>query len=148
MSPAPRLWLVAGLLALAVPATTASPVGAESHILASVPTTNSGSAGVGTGGGYVVDVAVVDVAGTLTFTNTDLRSHDVVASDDGPATNPWCSRYTTRACPLFASPLVGGNPLAGPAEAVVEGIHQLTPLVSYEFECSIHPGMEGTLTAI
>lgn len=145
MRPGATLVLLA-VLATALPA-AATPLALGTVILASVPTASSGG-GAGTAGGYVLDRAVVDVDGTLTFTNADIRAHDVVSRANGPPTNPWCARHTDRACPLFASPLIGGDPLAGPASAAVEGTAQLTPLASYPFYCTIHPGMEGTLTTI
>lgn len=122
------------LLALALPVTTASPLGADTHVV------TSDRPG---GFDYVVEEVVVDVGGTLWLTNADLRAHDVVAVADGPSDASWCGRYANRGCPLFASRLLG---LAEQGE--VEGTDQLTPLQSYEFYCSIHPWMTGTLTAI
>lgn len=129
------------VLALALPLSGASAVGADTRVAArDVP-----SAGFQ----FVPSDVVVDVAGTLTFTNTDLVGHDVVAFDTGPDTNPWCGRYIGD-CPLFASPIVG---LGG--RTVVEGTDQLPasdPLSAttntYAFFCSVHPWMTGTLTTI
>jgi len=130
-----RRTLLAGLiLAFLAPAAFASPLGLDTHA-AAAPTAD--------GYDYVLDQVVADVAGTLTFTNLDLRAHDVVSDADGPPDNPWCGRFLNRACPLFASPLVG---LGG--QATVEGTDQLAPLESYAFYCSIHPWMTGTLTAV
>ena len=126
--------LVLALLVLAAPLALASPAGLDTFAFASA-TPNSFD--------YTVETVVADGAGTLSLVNADLRSHDIVATAAGPATNPWCARFATRACPLFASPLIGVG-----QQAVVAGTEQLTPLESYAFYCSIHPFMTGTLTAI
>lgn len=127
----PRRWLVPALLvALLAPASLATPLALETHAVTSA---NS----------YVTREVVVDVAGTLTLLNVDLPAHDIVAVASGPADNPWCGRFAGRACPLFASPLVGLG-----EQAVVEGTDQLAPLASYDFYCSVHPWMTGTLTAL
>ncbi len=127
-------FVIAFAVALLVPAAFGSPVGADSHVVTSEKPG---------GYNYLIDTVVADVSGTLTLTNLDLRSHDVVSYASGPSTNAWCERYQARACPLFASPLIG---LGG--QGVVEGIDQLTPLESYKFYCSIHPWMTGTLVAV
>lgn len=129
-----RLLAAPLLLALFVPVVLASPAGAPSRIVS--------WQGEG-GGAYLVPAVLVDVAGELTLVNADLRAHDVVAIEYGPSDNPWCGRYRAGECPLFASRLVG---VAG--QSVVEGIGQLAPLSSYEFTCSIHGWMTGTITAI
>lgn len=129
-----RLLALPLFLALCVPAAFATPLAAPTFV-----TTTQG----GGSGDYTGDTFVVDVAGTLTLVNADLRAHDVVSVANGPDSNPWCGRYATGDCPLFASRLA---PLGG--QAVVEGTEQLTPLESYEFYCSLHPWMTGTLIAI
>lgn len=133
--------VVALLFALALPLTNASPVGVPAHVVTrEVP-----------GGGFQFVPAdlVVDIAGSLTLTNGDLAGHDVVSIENGPESNPWCGRFTWRDCPLFASPIVGlGN------QASVEGLDGLEatdPLGEtkiYDYYCSIHPWMTGTITTI
>ncbi|HVM45174.1 MAG TPA: hypothetical protein VM582_04495 [Candidatus Thermoplasmatota archaeon] len=118
------------LALLLAPLVAASPLGAQTHVVAR-------------DNAYLVDHFVVDVDGTLLFTNLDLRAHDVVAFASGPDTNPWCGPYPAGACPLFATPLIG---LA--EQVVVEGTSQLTPRASYPFYCSTHRWMVGTLHAI
>lgn len=131
----PRRWLLAALfLAASVPAAAATPLALDTY---AVSTITPG------GGGYVPSQVVVDVAGSLTLLNADIRAHDLVAVADGPADNAWCDRYPGRDCPLFASPLAGLG-----EQAVVEGTEQLAPGDSYEFYCTIHPWMRGTLTAL
>lgn len=125
---------IGALFVLLVPAAFASPAGLDTHAV---------TADKPGGFDYLVEAVVVDVAGTLTLVNADLRAHDIVAVDDGPADNPWCGRYAYRECPLFASRLLGLG-----QQGPVEGTEQLTPLESYEFYCSVHPWMTGTLTAI
>ncbi len=127
-------WIALVAMAVLLPLASASPVAVDSHVVTSEKPG---------GADYLVETVVVDVAGTLTLTNVDLRNHDVVSDANGPETNPWCERYLTRECPLFASPLIGLG-----EQAEVEGIDQLTPLESYEFHCSIHPWMRGTIIAV
>lgn len=122
------------LLALAGPLGLASPLALDTHVVTSE---------FPGGYDYTVEEVLVDVEGTLTLTNVDLRAHDVIAVANGPPDNPWCDRYHWRACPLFASRLLG---LA--EQGPVEGIAQLTPLESYAFYCSTHPWMTGRITAI
>jgi plastocyanin len=73
-------------------------------------------------------VTTIDQGETVTFQNADISGHDVTANqtgDDG--------------APLFKSELVSPGS-SGP----VAGTEYLTT-GSYDFYCSIHPGMEATL---
>ena len=73
-------------------------------------------------------VTTIDQGEKVTFQNADISGHDVTANqtgDDG--------------APLFRSQLVSPGS-SGP----VEGTEYLTT-GSYDFFCSIHPGMEATL---
>lgn len=122
----------------------ASPAALDSHIVAVPPSADAATGTVGTRGGYLGGVTVVDIAGTLTFTNADISAHDVVSDALGPTDNPWCSRYVAHHfCPLFASRLTG---LGG--QVVVEGTDQLVPGTTYTYFCSVHHWMSGTLVAI
>lgn len=128
-------------LLIAVPLTLASPAALDGHIVTIPPSVNPLTGQVGTRGGYATTVVLADVAGTLTLTNADLSAHDVVSQALGPASNAWCPCYVgPHYCPLFASPLVR---LGG--EGVVQGTEQLEPGTTYEFFCSVHPWMRGTL---
>lgn len=143
MGEAVPLTLLVGLLCLA-PLALASPAALDAHVVTVTPTVDPTTGTVGTRGGYASVVVVADVAGTLTLTNADLTAHDVVSKALGPDDNPWCGRYVGHhVCPLFASPLVGVG-----EQAQVEGIDQLKPGTTYEFFCSIHHWMRGTLVAI
>lgn len=78
---------------------------------------------------YATPVMLTQVGGPLSFTNLDAAQHDVTATQKGPDGKP-----------LFASKLVG---LGGTTP--VEGLDRVQAGQSYEFFCSIHPGMRGTL---
>ena len=132
------------LLLAASPLALASPAALDSMVIAFPPSADPTTGAIGTRGGYANVVAVADVAGTLTFQNLDITAHDVIAHDLGPTDNPWCARYVGHHfCPLFASPLVGLG-----EQAVVEGTDQLQPGTTYEFFCSVHHWMTGTLVAV
>ena len=72
---------------------------------------------------------MTNVGGPLSFVNLDLPAHDVVAEAKAPDGTP-----------LFASRL------GGLGEVVpVEGLDRVSAGQSYAFDCSLHPGMRGTL---
>jgi plastocyanin len=77
---------------------------------------------------YSSSVVTVDQGEALIFRNVDLNRHDVV------------SKQQAGGKPLFSTPLqsTGG-------EAIVQGVQQLRG-GNYEFFCSIHTYMTGTLT--
>ena len=81
---------------------------------------------------YATPIMVVAAGGSLAFTNGDVMLHDVVARDKAQDGTP-----------LFRSELVG---LGGTSEIV--GLEQLEAGHSYQFTCSIHNGMSGTLVAV
>ena len=64
----------------------------------------------------------------LEFTNLDVAPHDVTALDAGPD-----------GLPVFASETVGTG-----VTVLVEGLDDLAPGV-YDFTCTLHPSMLGTL---
>ena len=107
--------------------------------------------------GYTTPVMVVQAGGELTFVNGDIAQHDVVADEYGPDTSDWCGpldpdrpedpntnprMFQLGRCPLFWSPLV---PLG--ATTPVYGMENLAAGQSYEFFCSIHANMRGTIVA-
>jgi plastocyanin len=67
--------------------------------------------------------------GSLSFANLDVAQHDVTAVQDGPDGKP-----------LFQTPLIGFG-----QTAPVDGTDGLTAGQTYDFFCSIHPGMRGQL---
>lgn len=80
--------------------------------------------------GYATPVMTASKGGPLSFANFDVVQHDVVAKDLGPDGKP-----------LFRSKLIG---LA--EQAPVEGLDRVESGKQYAFYCSIHPGMQGTLS--
>lgn len=79
--------------------------------------------------GYLPPVTVTQVGGPLNYTNGDIARHDVVARERGPDGQP-----------LFKSEL------AALGETVpVNGLENVESGETYEFFCSIHPGMRGQL---
>jgi plastocyanin len=77
---------------------------------------------------YTSNSVTIDQGERLTFQNVDITDHDVTASGKGPDGKP-----------LFSTPLIGGG-----EEAFVEGSQYLTT-GHYDFFCSIHANMTGTL---
>lgn len=78
---------------------------------------------------YATPVMVTSVGGPLSFANFDLPQHDVVSvakAPDGRA--------------LFQSRLAGVGEVAP-----VEGLDAVKSGSTYEFFCSLHPGMRGNL---
>jgi outer membrane protein assembly factor BamB/plastocyanin len=78
--------------------------------------------------GYVTPVMSTRKGGPLNFANGDVAQHDVTAAKLGPD-----------GLPLFRSRRVNNQELAA-----VEGLDRTEP-GTYEFFCSLHPGMKGTL---
>ena len=79
--------------------------------------------------GYLTPVATARVGGSLSYPNTDIARHDVVADDKGPD-----------GAPVFSSAL------AGTGETVpVKGLDRVQSGKTYAFHCSLHPGMHGQL---
>lgn len=90
--------------------------------------------------GYATPLTLAPPDGGLTFHNLDLPRHNVVAHHEtGPDDNPWCDSYATGECPAFWSPLIGVGDTTD-----VRGLDALD-VGTYEFYCTLHPWMEGTL---
>ena len=81
---------------------------------------------------YATPIMLTTVGGPLTFTNGDVLQHDVVARDRAPDGSP-----------LFASAL---TPLG--QTSPILGLERVEPGQSYEFTCSLHNGMSGTLLVV
>ena len=113
----------------------ASPTAGVSQYITSVPADT-----------YAPPVLPVSKAHPLTYANYDVNTlgHDVVSfatRADGSA--PWCADYAPGTCPLIWSELIQQNettPVLGLADAVVGQ--------SYEYTCTIHPAMRGTLQVV
>lgn len=95
---------------------------------------------------YAPAVLPVSKSEPLTYANLDVNTlgHDVVSlatRPDGSA--PWCGNYAEGTCPLIWSELIQQNettPVRGLADAVVGE--------SYEYTCTIHDWMSGTLQVV
>jgi polyvinyl alcohol dehydrogenase (cytochrome) len=79
--------------------------------------------------GYLTPAMVTTVGGDVSYTNGDIARHDVVATEKGPD-----------GLPLFRSAL------AALGETVpVNGLDRVQAGKTYQFYCSLHPGMKGQL---
>lgn len=127
--------LSVGLAALSLVAVLAAPASAA-------------VAAAGPGGyaaGFVTPVVVTAPGEAITFANLDVAPHNFVASD---AFLPkkltkkakWCSGFDKGRCPMFWSQTIN----AGQTTAV-EGVDFLESGAQYEFICTLHPNMRGTL---
>lgn len=92
--------------------------------------------------GFATPVVVAAKAAPLTFVNLDQIRHDFVATKRAGGSGPWCSRYPAGACPVFWTDLIGGG-----TTAPVQGTANLTSGERYEFVCTVHGVMKGTLIA-
>ena len=134
-----------GVLGLADGFVTALRPGTVSDLVDDVGSTGLGNGGGGGGSpmvagpsvvagpgaastGYVTPAVFAPAGGKLSFTNLDVVQHDVTSTEKGPDGRP-----------LFHSKLVGLGEAAD-----VEGVSALSA-GSYDFFCSVHPGMRGTL---
>jgi plastocyanin len=127
--------LFAGLAALSLVGLLASPASAA-------------AAAAGPGGfaaGFVTPVVVTAPGEGITFANFDVAPHNFVASD---AFLPkkltkkakWCSGYDKGRCPMFWSQTINAG-----QTTEVEGVDFLESGAQYEFICTLHPNMKGTL---
>lgn len=98
------------------------------------------AAGVGTPGlavpgsfaaGFATPQLVSQVGGMLLFVNLDIQPHDIthLPPDGRPR--------------LFHSATIGAGQVA-----FVEGLENIQDGQTYQFFCTVHPTMKGTLTAI
>lgn len=99
--------------------------------------------------GYLPSTMVVAKGAPVTLINLDPVSSPDGAPHDlrsvkfrSNKNRPWCVNFPgTQKCPLIWSALIS----AGETTTVL-GIPDLTPGVAYEFFCSYHSTMRGTLT--
>jgi plastocyanin len=97
--------------------------------LALAPAAQAGTIYAGPPSQFFTSAVTIDQGEKVAFTNLDAISHDVTASSKGADGKP-----------VFSTPLQGPG-----GTADVAGTEYLTT-GSYEFGCSIHPNMRGTLT--
>jgi len=127
--------LFAGLAALSLVGLLASPASAAVAV--------SGPGGFAAG--YLTPVVVTAPGEAITYANFDAAPHNFVAST---AFIPkklakkakWCSGYDKGKCPLFWSQTITAG-----ETTEVEGVDFLEAGAQYEFFCSLHPNMKGTL---
>jgi polyvinyl alcohol dehydrogenase (cytochrome) len=97
--------------------------------------------------GYLTPLVVTTKGGTVTYTNVDLVRHDVVqdvAADHvhGSRKAKWCKQFRKHRCPLFWTPLIG----LGEKTSIL-GLNRTKP-GTYNFYCTLHPGMKGKLVIL
>jgi polyvinyl alcohol dehydrogenase (cytochrome) len=78
---------------------------------------------------YATPVATTGVGGPLDFVNVDVAKHDVTSVERGGDGRP-----------LFSTPLIDLG-----ERAPIAGLDRVSSGRSYEFFCTIHPGMRGRL---
>jgi plastocyanin len=86
---------------------------------------------------------VASKSAPLNFVNGDVQPHNVVAlgsylKKKVAKKTAWCKGFGLTKCPVFWSKTV---PLGGQTEVLLSK----TPAGQYQFYCTIHPGMKGTL---
>lgn len=112
---------------------------------------NAAAVAAGPGGfaaGFATPVTAAPVGGPLTFVNGDIQPHNVIATQNFlPAATakktPWCKGYSKTKCPIFWSATVGAG-----QQTPVLGLENIESGKQYQFFCSVHPGMKGTLVGI
>lgn len=97
--------------------------------------------------GYTVPFIVASQGDAINFINLDAFEHDVVSYRKQPGLGaPWCAEagfVTAGSCPVIWTPLIG---ITG--QTPVLGMDLVQPGENYEFFCSIHANMEGTLVVL
>jgi polyvinyl alcohol dehydrogenase (cytochrome) len=79
--------------------------------------------------GYATPAATTTKGGSLSFVNLDTVQHNVVSKVKGPD-----------GLPLFRTPLIGLG-----ESAPVKGLDRVKSGTTYDFFCTVHPGMRGQL---
>ena len=103
----------------------------------------SGPAGFAAG--YLTPVVVTAPGEAITYANFDVAPHNFVASDAFLTKKvakkaKWCSAYDKGKCPAFWSQTINAG-----ETTEVEGVDFLESGAQYEFICTLHPNMKGTL---
>ncbi len=128
---------------VSVPASLAmliAPPPAQATIAAAVP--GSTAAGWGT------RVVFAPVDGTVTVVNGDYADHQLVA--DGVYLKKkiarkasWCRSHPKRSCPVFWSETISTG-----ETTEIQGLEHIEAGAQYDFICTIHRSMTGTLIGI
>lgn len=102
------------------------------------------AAGAPGAGDYLTKVVVSRAGTEVIFENLDvaLPPHDVLSADIGPDGRPWCAGQLPGRCRLFAS-----EAIFAPETTPVRGTELLEPGL-YDFFCSFHTWMTGTLVVV
>jgi len=95
--------------------------------------------------GFIPPVVVIAEGEGINYTNADVAQHNFVAADAflskrAAKKAKWCSGFDKGRCPLFWSPTIA----TGEA-AEVSGLQRVKAGDQYEFLCTLHPNMTGTL---
>lgn len=95
--------------------------------------------------GFVPPVVVIEEGESITYANADIAPHDFVADGHflpkkAARKVKWCSGFDAGKCPLFWSPKIGSG-----ESTQVEGLQRLRSGKQYNFLCTVHPNMKGTL---
>lgn len=85
---------------------------------------------------YVTTQVLSSSGTTVSFLNLDTTTHDVTSR----ATKTVVVKKKKRVVPLFHAPITASGGVSA-----IPGTEGLAP-GSYDFYCSLHPGMTGTLT--
>jgi plastocyanin len=128
----PRLLLVVAAAAaagLAAP-TSAAPLPEGVSQVASGPQ--------GSATNYLTPQVLTTAGSVVSFTNLDQTTHDVTSRD----TRTVVVNKRKKQVPLFSTPITAGG-----QTTTIPGTESLKP-GEYDFYCSLHPGMTGTLTVL
>ena len=95
--------------------------------------------------GFLPPVVVIEEGEGITYANADVAPHDFVADGHflpkkAARKVKWCSGFDPGKCPLFWSPKIGAG-----ESTEVEGLERLRSGDQYNFLCTVHPNMKGTL---
>lgn len=130
-----RAWRTGALAALALTALVAPTTGAVGDV---------GPTLLAAPGAWLTQYATPVLATSLDiplfFRNEDVMRHDVVSDAYGPDGGSWCEDAPAGRCPLFATPLIARG-----VTARVEGVDNAVAPGAYDFYCTLHTAMRGTL---
>lgn len=85
---------------------------------------------------YLTPQVLTTAGSVVSFTNLDQTTHDVTSRQ----TRTVVVKKKKKKVPLFSAPITAGGQMTA-----IPGTEKLKP-GEYDFYCSLHPGMTGTLT--